>query len=42
MYEEGVEPVDDQISEDEYNEANGHLDELDKLLDELTKQVQGA
>ena len=42
MYEEGDEPVDDQISEDEYNEANSQLDELDKLLDELTKQVQGA
>ena len=42
MHEEGDEPVDDQISEDEYNEANGQLDELDKLLDELTKQVQGV
>ena len=42
MYEEGDEPADDQISEDEYNEANSQLDELDKLLDELTKQVQGA
>ena len=42
MYEEGDEPVDDQISEDEYNEANSQLDEIDKLLDELTKQVQGA
>ena len=42
MYEQDDESVNDQISEDEYNEANNQLDELDKLLDELTKQVQSA
>ena len=33
--------VNDQISEDEYNDTNSQLDAIDKLLDELTKQVQG-
>lgn len=41
--EYGEEPdVNDEITEDEYNSANDQLDQIDKLLDELTKQVQSA